>query len=82
MIHNSGEQPHVKYVLCMLHRDAYLIVQLALSLPLGLGLTRQSEVSKLELRALRVSSQQLRFLRVQEGESLGARPVRLHAHFY
>lgn len=61
-------------------RSGYLVIQLALGLTLGLGLAGQGEVGELELRALRVGSQQLGFLGVQEGESLRARPVRLYAH--
>lgn len=57
-----------------------LAVQLALCLPLSLRLTGKGEVGEVILRALGVRSEQLRFLGVQEGEGLGARPVRLHAH--
>lgn len=61
----------------------YLVVELALGLALRLGLAGQREVGELELGALRVGPEQLRFLRVQEGERLRARPVRLHTHrFY
>lgn len=57
-----------------------LAVQLALSLALRLRLAGESEVSEVELGALCVRSKQLRFLGVQEGEGLRARPVRLHTH--
>lgn len=60
---------------------AHLVVELTLGLALCLGLARQGEVGELVLRALRVGSKQVRFFRVQEGESLRARPVRLYAHF-
>lgn len=58
-----------------------LSVQLALGLALCLRLARESEVGEIKLGALGVSSEQLRFFGVQEGEGLGARPVRLHTHF-
>lgn len=57
-----------------------LVVQLALGLALSLRLARQGKVSEVILGALGVRSEQLRFLGVQEGEGLGARPVRLHTH--
>lgn len=58
-----------------------LAVQLALGLALSLGLTRKREVGEVVFGALGVRSEQLGFLGVQEGEGLGARPVRLHTHF-
>lgn len=57
-----------------------LVVQLALSLALSLRLARQGKVGEVILGALSVRTEQLRFLGVQEGEGLGARPVRLHTH--
>lgn len=61
-------------------KSAHLAVQLALSLALGLRLARQGEVGEFILGALCVRSEQLCFLGVQEGEGLGAWPVRLHTH--
>lgn len=60
----------------------YLVVELTLGLALRLGLAGQRKVGELELGALRVGPEQLRFLRVQEGERLRARPVRLHTHLF
>lgn len=57
-----------------------LTVQLALSLALRLRLAGKGEVGEVELGTLCVRSEQLRFLGVQEGEGLGARPVSLHTH--
>lgn len=57
-----------------------LVVQLALGMALSLGLAGEGEVGKIVFGALGVRSEQLRLLGVQEGEGLGTRPVRLHAH--
>lgn len=57
-----------------------LAVQLALSLALSLRLAGKGKVGKVELGPLCIRSEQLRFLGVQEGEGLGARPVSLHTH--
>lgn len=57
-----------------------LTVQLALCLALSLRLAGEGEVGEIVLGALGIRSEQLRFLGVQEGEGLGARPVRLHTH--
>ncbi len=57
-----------------------LSVQLALGLALSLRLAGEGKVGEVVLGALGVRSEQLRFLGVQEGEGLGARPVRLHTH--
>lgn len=57
-----------------------LAAQLALGLALSLRLAGEGEVGEVVLGTLCVRSEQLRFLGVQEGEGLGARPVSLHTH--
>lgn len=47
---------------------------------LSLALRRQREVGEVELAALRVRADQIRFLGVEEREGLAAGPVRVDAH--
>lgn len=47
----------------------------------GLGLAGYSKVGEVELAALGVGPDEVRLLRVQEGQRLAARSVRVDAHF-